>query len=90
MKLRRDLILRHIGGEYIIVDPGLDMVDMSKVITLNQTAAWLWSQLKDIEFDENTIKYLLQQRYDVDSAGAKRDAIKMIETLIKQGFLEDQ
>jgi hypothetical protein len=46
MKLRTDLILRHLGNEYIVVDPGQDMVDMSKVFTLNEVAAFLWRELQ--------------------------------------------
>ncbi len=40
MKLREDLMLRHLGDEYVIIDPEQDMVDMSKVYTLNETAAF--------------------------------------------------
>lgn len=40
MKLREDLMLRHLGDEYVIIDPERDMVDMSKVYTLNETAAF--------------------------------------------------
>ena len=34
-------MLRHLGDEYVIIDPEQDMIDMSKVYTLNETAAFM-------------------------------------------------
>lgn len=88
MKLRSDLILRHIGDEYLIVDPSQDMVDMSKVFNLNETAAWIWQQLEDQEFTQDTIGNLLLDRYDVDKQQAMADAAHLIIYFKNQGLTE--
>ena len=38
MKLNKDLVLREVGGEYMIVNPFSDTVDMTQVYSLNETA----------------------------------------------------
>ena len=39
MNLNKDLVLREVGGEYMIVNPFSDIVDMTQVYSLNETAA---------------------------------------------------
>lgn len=88
MKLRSDLVLRTIGSDHLIVDPSQDMVDLSTVYTLNSSAAWLWEQLKGIEFTSDTIVDLLCENYEVDIDQAKSDAEILLQDFQKQGLLE--
>lgn len=80
MRLRTDITLRKLGDEYLIVDPGQDMVDMSKVFTLNDTAAQIWESLQGKDFELDTIVQLLLSQFEVDVATATQDA----QTLIGQ------
>lgn len=79
--------MREIGGEYIIVDPSKDKVDMSLVYTFSESAAWLWNELQDKEFTEQTIVELLVDRYDVSIDDAATDAKALVEVMAKQGLL---
>ena len=88
MKLRADLVLRTIGSDHMIVDPSQDMVDLSTVYTLNDSAAWLWEQLKGIEFSPTTVANLLCEQYDVTTEKAVADAEILIQDFKKQGLLE--
>ncbi|MGJ1416810.1 PqqD family protein [Sphingobacterium multivorum] len=81
MKLRNDITLRKVGKEYIIVDPGQDMVDMSKVFTLNETAAFLWNELQGIDFELEDMINLLLDNYETEREVAEKDSIKLIEML---------
>ncbi|QQT25879.1 PqqD family protein [Sphingobacterium spiritivorum] len=87
MKLRTDIRLRKIGEEYIIVDPGQGMADMSKVYTLNETAAFVWNELKDLEFSDATIVELLLDNYDLTPETAQEDAKNLIRNLQDEGLL---
>ena len=89
MKLRTDIRLRRIGEEYIIVDPGQDMVDMSKAYTLNETAGFIWNALVGIEFTISTIVELLQNNYDLSLEVAEQDAKKLIKQLQKEGLITE-
>ncbi|AIM39185.1 hypothetical protein KO02_22745 [Sphingobacterium sp. ML3W] len=88
MKLRADLVLRTIGSDHMIVDPGQEMVDLSTVYTLNDTAAWLWEQLQGIDFTIASIVELLCQQYEVTEQQALADAETLIKDFEKQGLLE--
>ncbi|HLT89179.1 MAG TPA: PqqD family protein [Sphingobacterium sp.] len=88
MKLRQDLVLRKVGDDYIMVDPSQGMVDLSKVHTLNETAAWLWEQLVGKEVNVEQIAALLFERYDVSQEKAVEDAEALIQEFEKAGLLE--
>ncbi|WP_313189196.1 PqqD family protein [Sphingobacterium sp.] len=89
MKLRTDLQLRKLGNDHIIIDPGQEMIDMSKVFTLNETAAFLWEELQGKEFTEETISDILLENYEVNEDVAVKDAKKLIQTFIKGGLIRD-
>ncbi|GEM68176.1 hypothetical protein SMI01S_17820 [Sphingobacterium mizutaii NBRC 14946 = DSM 11724] len=89
MKLRNDLQLRKLGNDFIIIDPGQDMIDMSKVFTLNETAAFLWEELQGKEFTEETVSQILLENYDVQEEIALNDAKKLIQTFVKGGLIRD-
>lgn len=87
MKLREDLVLRHVGDDHIIVDPGQDMVDISKVFTLNESAAWLWEKLAGQKFMSGTVVKWLIEQYDISYEQATVDAQTLIENFEKNGLL---
>ncbi|WP_118195431.1 PqqD family protein [Albibacterium indicum] len=87
MRLRDDLMLRHLGDDHVIVDPGQEMVDMSKVYTLNETAAFLWNELHGKDFSEADIVKLLMENYDVDIELAEKDTKQLLTDFKKQGLL---
>ena len=88
MKLRQDLVLRKVGDDYIMVDPSQGMVDLSKVHTLNETAAWLWEQLGTDEVTAERITELLCGQYDVSEEEAQQDAGALIQEFTAAGLLE--
>lgn len=88
MKLRQDLVLRKVGEDYIMVDPSQGMVDLSKVHTLNETAAWLWEQLADKDVSVKQVAELLCDRYDVSHEKAVEDAEALVQEFEKAGLLE--
>ena len=87
MKLKEDLVLRHVGDDHIIVDPGQEMVDLSKVFTLNDSAAWLWEKLAGQSFTSETVVELLSEAYNIPHTQAAGDAQRLIENFEKNGLL---
>jgi hypothetical protein len=81
------LQLRKLGEDFIIIDPGQELVDMSKVFTLNETAAFLWEELLHKEFNESNIVELLIENYEVDENTAQADALKLISEFKKGGLI---
>lgn len=87
MKLRTDLILRQMGNEFVVVDPGQDMVDMAMVFTFNAAAAFLWGELQGQEFTEESVLRLLLANYEVEEDYARADARTFVDDCREQGLL---
>lgn len=87
MKFRTDLILRQFGDEYIIVDPGQDQLDLSKIIRFNATAAEVWHDLQAETLSVPIIAKLLQQYYDVEIGPAERDAKNLLAQFERNDLL---
>lgn len=71
-----------------MVDPGEGMVDLSKVHTLNETAAWLWENLKGKDVTVEQVADLLCERYEVTQKKATSDAIALIKEFEAAGLFE--
>lgn len=87
MKLNENLILREVAGEYMIVNPFSETMDMTQILTLNETAAWLWQQAEGKEFDEAYLVNCLCEEYEVDLETAASDVHEMCEQWQKNGLL---
>lgn len=90
MRIREHLILRQVGARYMVIDPGKDVVDMAYVYTLNQTAAYLWEELKGQCFTTEIIAELLERQYDVSHEKARQDAVYLVKTMADNDLLENQ
>jgi hypothetical protein len=88
MKIKQGFELRTICGEAIIVAHGIENIDFSKIISLNESAAYLWRNVVDKDFDANTLAHLLTEEYDVDEATALADAQKVIQDWSNAGLAE--
>ena len=66
MRLKEGLTVRKIGDDYVIVAPEQCMVDLSKVYSLNETAAWLWEKLEGKDFQLQDMISYVREQYDVE------------------------
>lgn len=71
-----------------MVDPGQGMVDLSKVHTLNETAAWLWENLTGKDVTAELVADLLCEQYEVTQEQATSDAIALIQEFEAAGLFE--
>lgn len=84
MKFRNDLILRRVGNEFLIVEPGNDAVDLSMVYSLNSSAAFIWTSLQGKDFDQDTIAELLISEYGISPRSAFIDGEKILMQFLSQ------
>ena len=82
MRLKEGLTVRKIGDDYVIVAPEQGMVDLSKVYSLNETAAWLWEKLDGIDFEIADMINLVREHYDVDEVADDLIAKDMEELIL--------
>lgn len=89
MKIGREYKIREIAGEHVVIAQGRFGADMTRVISLNDSAVYLWNALCDGEFTARDATRLLTERYEVDEATAARDAAAWIARLEKCGVVTD-
>ena len=81
MKLKKGFVLRQVCGENVVVGEGLDAINFGKLLSLNETAAWLWQQAKEMgDFTEKDLSACLCESYDVSEEQARAD----VDAIIKQ------
>lgn len=88
MKKKKGFTLRNVCGEHIVVAEGLENINFDNIITLNDTAAFMWENAPDDGFDSNDLAMLLTKEYDVDEATARRDAIEVMQHWQNAGITE--
>ena len=66
---------------------GAKSTDMTRVVSLNDSAAWLLDSLADKEFSVDDAARLLTERYDVDMERARADSQRWADTLIGCGLI---
>ena len=88
MKIKDGFILRQICGEYVVVGEGLAQVNFNKMLSLNETAAFLWKEVQGKEFTKDTLVDLLLGHYEVERERAAADVDKLLEIWLKEGVAE--
>lgn len=88
MKIKEGYKIRDIAGEHVIVSVGQLHVNLTKIISLNDTSVWLWEQLEGKTFDADTVTDLLVSHYEVDRPTALTDAEAWIASLKKAELIE--
>ena len=75
-----DVVAREILGEMILVPIRQDVGDMESIFTLNDTAAYIWSQL-DGEQTLGEIRDLVASEYQVSAEQAQADLLDLVSQL---------
>ncbi len=72
MKLKSDLILRCIAGEHVVIPIGDNVATFNGIISLNETAFYLWKKIQTQVSREELISSLLNE-FEVDENQAGKD-----------------
>ena len=80
MKTKKGYTLRTLGQEYILVAEGLEAVDFSRMISMNESAAFLWKMVEDKDFEAKTLVDLLMDEYDITREVAEKDVASLLQT----------
>lgn len=88
MKIKDGFTLRTMLGENIVVGEGLAQVNFNKLITLNETAAFLWKEVSGKEFTKEDLVQLLLDNYEVEEEHASADVDKLLDTWRQEGIVE--
>jgi len=79
MKQKDGFVLRDVCGDKVIVGEGLAAIDFGKLLSLNETAAWLWQKAADQgEFSVDSLASALCEEYEVSPEKAKSDVTNIL------------
>ena len=89
MRIKPGFILRTMGEDHIVIGEGLAQVNFNQILSLNESAAFLWEKLVGKEFTVEEMVELLREEYDVTEELARKDATDLAATWKEQGVVED-
>lgn len=86
MKKNKDIVMRSVCGAKFLIEES--DVDFNRLITLNETAAFLWEALpEDEEICTDTLVEKLTAEYDVDAEEARANINDLLQKMLEVGAL---
>lgn len=89
MKIKSDIIMQKVGTSYLAVAVGARAKELSCMIKLNESGAFLWNVAKDSGLDRGILANALAAEYGIELETALADTDRFIDTLIKNGLCEE-
>ena len=86
MKRSTDFLLRDVAGTLVVVPVGAAVATFPGMITLNETAAYIWELLEQ----EQTVDSLVEamaERYDAPAEKIREDVEALVERLRSVGAI---
>ncbi len=88
MKIKSMYKVRQVAGENLVVGQGRLNADMTRVISLNDTAVLLWNELSGKDFTCEDAAEVLVAKFAIDKERALADAAKWVEKMKECDILE--
>ncbi len=63
MRLKDGLILREVAGQFVIVPTGRRVKEVTSIVYISSSAAYLWDYMKDEEFEKEDLVNRVMERY---------------------------
>ncbi len=88
MKIKEGFLVKKIAGDYLVVPTGDNIVDFAVAVSLNETGAFLWEQLKNDTTLEKLSEALVSE-YGIEKSDAENDVLDYINLLKSHDFIEE-
>ena len=88
MRIKDNFKVRKIADQNLIVNQGASHSDLTKIITLNETALLLWNKLLGHDFTDDDGADILVEEFGIDRETALADFRKWISTMTEAGVIE--
>jgi len=89
MRQKEGFVLREVCGESVVIAEGLENIDFSKLVSLNETAAWVWKKASELgEFTAEQLAEALCEEYNVEPAQAAADVNSLLSQWTELGIAE--
>lgn len=87
MKAIKDMMIREIAGEVILVPVGQSSMSIHGIISLSESGALLWRQLQNECSQDDLVNAILKE-YDIDEVTAKEDVKVFVDKMKALGIVE--
>lgn len=87
MKKNKNFIVREIAGEIILVPSEETAHDFNGMISLTDTAAFIWEHIEEAA-DFNQLVDMILNEYEVDRETAASDASNFVMQLLQHGMIQ--
>lgn len=87
MKIVKDFVSREIAGEYVLVPTGETSQEFNGMLTMTETANFIWEHLEETENFEALVD-LITDNFEVERQTAARDAADFVNELLKHGMVK--
>lgn len=87
MKIKDGFMVRTVAGSNIVVPVGSATVDFNGILTLNDTALFIWNALKEDKTEQQLLDAMLEE-YDVDKDTAAADISVFLSKLKDANLVE--
>lgn len=88
MRKKKGFELRDVCGEHVLMAYGMENIDFSKIVSLNETAAFLWQGVGDGDFTAEAMARLLCDEYEVEHSRALADSQDILAQWAQEGLVE--
>ena len=88
MRTKKDLVLRPLGDQFILVTEGNAVVDFTQMVSMNASAAYLWEEVEGKDFDLAMLADLLVEGYGITKEQAEHDAAVVLDDWKRIGIVE--
>ena len=85
MKIKDGFVLREVAGDTVVLPTG--DLNINAMITLNESAAFLWKLMEKETTEEALVKEVLAKYDDTDEAMAKKAVNGFVNQLREHDFL---
>ena len=86
MTIKKQLVKRNIAGDVILVPVGDSSLTLKGLMTLNETAEFIWDRLPEAAGAEELAAALCEE-YEVDAVTARADVDEILAQLAELGIL---
>lgn len=88
MKIKEDLMLREVMGEWLVIPMGERLLEFNGLSKLNESGALLWKALERNISKEELVNALLEE-YEVDRQQAAQEVETFLDALRENKMLEE-
>lgn len=80
--------MQDVCGHHVIVATGLENIDFSKIVSLNESAAVIWKAVAEKDFTVADMVKALTDEYEVSAEQAEADATATLAKWREIGLVE--